>query len=43
MDQCHEYAAFPIWHSLYVREFEIALQSIDPLVFVPYWSLFHYY
>eukprot|EP01036_Dinobryon_divergens_P028190 gene28190-37093_t len=38
VDQCHQHAAFVIWHSLYVRELEIALQSIDPLVAVPYWD-----
>ena len=36
-DQAHEYAAFAIWHSMVVREFEIALQSINPSVYVPYW------
>ena len=36
-DQAHEWAAFIIWHSIFVREFEIALQSINPNVSVPYW------
>lgn len=27
-----------VWHTVYVRELEIALQSIDPTVSVPYWD-----
>lgn len=38
VDQAHQYAAFVVWHSVYVREVEIALQSIDPTVFIPYWD-----
>ena len=37
VDQAHEYAAFLSWHSLLVMEFEIALQSIDSTVTIPYW------
>eukprot|EP01035_Chromulina_nebulosa_P018469 gene18469-24179_t len=37
-DQAHQYASFMIWHSVYVKELEIALQSIDPTVAVPYWD-----
>ena len=36
-DQAHEYAAFMIWHSLLVMEMEIALQSIDSSITIPYW------
>lgn len=38
IDQAHEYAAFLSWHSLLVMEFEIALQSIDSTVTIPYWN-----
>ncbi len=38
VDQAHAAAAFVIWHSLYVRELELALQSIDSTVFIPYWD-----
>lgn len=38
VDQAHTYGAFLVWHGIFVREFEIALQSIDPSVTVPYWD-----
>lgn len=37
-DQAHEYASFMIWHSMLVMEMEIALQSIDPTITIPYWN-----
>jgi hypothetical protein len=38
VDQAHQYGAFLVWHGVYVRELELAIQSIDRSVSVPYWD-----
>ena len=37
-DKAHQYAGFIVWHAVFVKELEQALQSIDPTVAVPYWD-----
>lgn len=34
----HGYAPFFVWHRVYLRQFEIYLQSYDSSVMVPYWD-----
>jgi tyrosinase len=37
-DQAHRWLSFLIWHACFIREYELALQSISPGLTVPYWD-----
>ncbi|MCA9694467.1 MAG: tyrosinase family protein [Myxococcales bacterium] len=38
VDGAHGGPAFLAWHREYLRRFEVALQSVDPRVTIPYWN-----